>query len=251
MSDPFFAGAQLAFGVGSSILSARSERRARNRAKEEAKQARKALRETSESQAGLVLDTAAGAAAPLERMADVASMDLRSPLMRDALSQGLRQQAEAESVRANLQSGATTGRRRAGEVLLNLLTSRGLGAAEQARVERARQNLSLRAQLLRESGAIRTEGARSAANIRTSAASQIAGISAGTGPSTAIAGGLGGFSSALGQLSGEDKEALSGLFSELFKEDPFVSSHAGKALDFLGLDAGKFASDFRAAYPSS
>ena len=249
MADPLLL-AQLGVGVLGGALAGRSERRARRRANEEARQAKKLIKETSAASAGLVLDTAAGAAAPLERIAETSAQDLRSPLLRDAISAGVRQQAEAENVRANAEGGALTGRRRAGQVLLRLLSSQGLGGAEQARVDRARQNLSLRAQLLRDAGAIRTEGARNAAGIQSQAASQIAGIRQDFGPDTALAGGFGGLSSALGNLSDDDKAAIGGLFNDLFSGeggDPFSSSILGKGLGALGVDTDKFAGIFRAA----
>jgi len=211
----FFAGAQFALGAGSGLLASRSERRARRRANEEARQARKQLKETSASASALVQDQANAAAAPLERIA-ASAKDLRSPLLRDAISSGVRQQAEAESVREGAQAGALTGRRRAGQVLLRLLTSQGLTGAEQARTERARANLSLRANLLRESGAIRTEGARTAASIMTNAQSQIAGIRQDFGPDTALMDGLGGLNATLAQLSEEDRGAFDEFLGDFF-----------------------------------
>jgi len=210
------AGAQLALGLGSGIFAGRSERKARRKANAELRRRKRELKQTAAAASALVLDQSRAAAAPLERIAET-TQDLRSPILREAISTGVRQQAEAESVRASSTGGALTGQRRAGNILQRLLSSQGLGASENARIQRTQANLALRAQLLQQSGAIRTEGASRAASIQTQAAGQIAGMPLqDQGPDTALFGGIGGLLSGLGELSDEDRGAFNEFLAPLF-----------------------------------
>ena len=211
----FFGFGSLALGLGSGLLSSRAQRRARKRANAERERRIEQLKQTSTAASGLVLDTARGAAAPLERLADT-TRDLRSPILREAITTGVRQQAEAEAVRTSAQGGALTGRRRQGQILLQLLSSQGLTAVEDSRARRTQANLTLRATLLREAGAIQTQGARTAASITTDAAAQIAGLPLqDQGPDTALFGALGGLQSVLGRVPEDDREDFNAFLQDL------------------------------------
>lgn len=221
------------------VASSRAQRSAEKKARRERERQEREIRQRAEASSALVLDAAEGAAAPLKRIADT-TMDLRSPILREAISTGVRQQAESQAVRESSTGGALTGQRRSGNILSRLLSSQGLGAAEDFRLKRTQANLALRAQLLSQSGAIRTEGASKAAGIQMSAEDTIAGLpQVPSSGSSVLSGALGGLASVLGNLSDEQNASVDGFFGKLlgFGGDDKVPVHTsftpfGKSFDF-------------------
>ncbi len=227
--------------LASVVASSRAGKRAEAKARRERERQEREIRQRAEASSALVLEAAEGAAAPLKRIADT-TQDLRSPLLREAISTGVRQQAEAQAQRESSQGGALTGQRRSGNILSRLLSSQGLGAAENARIQRVQQNLALRAQLLQQAGAIRTEGASRAASIQSQAESTVAGLpqvqSSGGG---VLPGALGGLAAVMGNLSDEQNASVDGFFGKLLgfggddTEDVFANLNSPELEELAGL----------------
>lgn len=205
----------LGASVGSSLISGHSARRDIRRQRDEIRRRELQLEATGESTAAAIEAAGRGAAAPLRREADLLedAREFRSPLIEQALTESVREQAGPARARSSVARNPAAAR--AGVVDL-LFQSRALLAREHARVERATRLRTARADLLRTAGQIETTAAGDAARARMSSAQAIAGLPTPPSAPNTFAALSGGIISSLDALGDEDRAAIEEYLGGLF-----------------------------------